>query len=464
MRREIKNHPLKKNGSFDDDSIAHVASGEIIIPRPILEANPALKEFVFSEIKKRGIDPNSYVIGEDMEINQETGLPEFGWFKKLFGFSGRNLIKKAAPFLLPIAAIAAPFAFPATMASIGGALGAGAAAAPMVGGGLTSALLSGVGSAVQGKPVGQSLLSAGLGGLGGALASGGGSAIAGAAGLTGTGAKIASGALTGAAFGGASGGGSGALKGAITGGAMAGLGSLGDAASSTADGLSGVTSQAGYGGAGMSVPETFTPLTSGSGLAAGGGASAMNLGDALKLGSSIYSGYSTMDANDEMQKQLLEQQNKAAGLMSPYTEAGGQAATQLSDALTQGFNYEDYANTPAYQMQLAEGQKAIQQQLAAQGLGQSGAAVKAATEYGTGLANQNYGDAYNQWLQQNQQLGGLANTGSGAASNLGNIYGDIGMTGALATGANQNAMNNMLSGVSSNPLIEALLKKSGMFA
>lgn len=365
-------------------------------------------------------------------------------------------MSKVLKYILPVAAIAAPFAFPATMASIGAGLGAtgtilGASAAPIVGGGLTSALLSGVGSAAGGNSVGNSLMSAGLGGLGGALASGGGQALSGAAGLTGTGAKVASGALTGAAYGGSTGGAEGALQGAVTGGAMGGLSGLTDASGAASDTLGGVTTQAGYGGAPMSVPSSsMSSLTTGSGLASGGGASAMNLGDALKLGSSVYSGLSSEDAYDKMQQQLNQS-------LSPYTTAGATATGQLSDALTQGFNYQDYANTPAYEFQLAEGQKALQQQLASQGLGQSGAAVKAATEYGTNLANQNYGDAYNQWLQKNSQLAGLSGTGANSASNLG-------QNSALLTQAGQNSMNEMVSGLSGNGLVQALLKKSGMFA
>lgn len=391
-------------------------------------------------------------------------------------------MSKVLQYIAPVAAIASvalPFLAPATMAALGTAVGAGASSAGIVGSGLTSALLSGVSSAASGNSVGNSLLSAGLGGVGGALAGGAGSSLTNAAGLTGTGAKIASGALTGAAYGGANDGGSGALTGALLGGVGGGVSSALNGTSGASDALTGVTTEVSASGAPMSVPSSsLSSLTTGSGLAAGGGTSAlggtgMNLSDALKLGSSVYSGISTQAANDEMQKQIAAMQSQAANALSPYTTAGGTAANQLSNALTQGFNYDDYANTDAYNFQLSEGQKALQQQLASQGLGQSGAAVKAATEYGTNLANQNYGDAYNQWLQKNSQLQGLAGTGSSAASNLSGILSNSGLYNAMATGSNQNALNSMLSSLTTrtasdtntNPsIIEALIRGSGMYS
>lgn len=380
-------------------------------------------------------------------------------------------MSKVLKYVLPVAAVALPFAFPATMAALGTAVGAGAGSAGMVGSGLTGALLSGTGSALSGAPVGQSLLSSALGGVGGALAGGGGAALSEAAGLTGTAADVASGALSGAAYGGATGGAKGALQGALTGGIGGGIAGALDGVSSSLDmasatPMTGETAALMGSGAGSTTALDMSGLTTGSGLAAGGGASAMggsgmNLSDALKLGGSLYSGYAANQANEEMKKQLIAAQQQAAGALSPYTTAGGTAAGQLSQALTEGFNYEDYANTPAYQFQLSQGQEALNKQLAAQGMGQSGAAVKAATEYATNLANQNYSDAYNQWIQRNQQLQGLTGTGAGAATGLGNIYGNIGMANAGATAASQNAINQMLGEASVNPLTLALLRGAG---
>lgn len=362
-----------------------------------------------------------------------------------------KIIKNILPIALPLAAVAMPFAAPGLMASLGTALGAGAGSAGMLGSGLTSAALSGAGSAIQGKPVGSSLLSAGLGGLGGALAGGGGSAISSGLGLSGTGANALSGALTGAAYGGATGGGEGALLGAAGGGLTGGL--LGSGGSSGGIDFGSATELAGTPAASLGSAATpavdFGSLTTGTGLAAGGGASSMTgagmkLSDVLKLGGSLYSGYSSSQALDEQNKAIKNALTQAQGTLSPYTQAGATAIGQLSDALSQGFNYEDYANTPAYQFQLGEGQNAITSALAAQGLGQSGAAVKEAAQYATNLANQNYNDAYNQWLQKNSQLASLGGLGSGAATNMANLYGYGGETAANLIASKEDAQNKML--------------------
>jgi hypothetical protein len=84
------------------------------------------------------------------------------------------------------------------------------------------------------------------------------------------------------------------------------------------------------------------------------------------------------------------------------------------------FNMADYTSDPAYQFQLQQGNQAIERSAAARGGLTSGATGKALAQYTTNLANQNYGDAYQRWLQtQNQQYNqamGLANLGYGASS------------------------------------------------
>lgn len=343
-------------------------------------------------------------------------------------------MSKVLSYILPVAAAAIPFAFPATMAALGTALGAGASSSGMLGSALTGAALSGAGSAASGADVGSSLLSAALGGAGGALAGGGGSAISEAAGLSGAGADALSGALTGAAYGGSTGGAEGAALGAIGGGLTGGLTGGAD---TTTDALSGAgysLPSSGY----ASLPETS--LVSGGGASSFGG-TGMNLSDALKAGSSLYTMYTNQAQQDAINKALAQAQS----VISPYTTAGGTAASQLSDALSSGFNYSDYANTPGYEYQLSQGQNALSSALASQGLGQSGASVKAATEYATNLANQNYQDAYNNWLAQNSQLAGLAGTGSTAANTLAGLYNYGGATSANILGANTDATNKLIS-------------------
>ena len=72
-------------GRYGDDTVAHVETGELIVPRALIENNPKLKESIFSHLRELGVeDPERYVVGTGKNsINPDTGLPEF-FLKKLF--------------------------------------------------------------------------------------------------------------------------------------------------------------------------------------------------------------------------------------------------------------------------------------------------------------------------------------------------------------------------------------------
>lgn len=55
---------------------------------------------------------------------------------------------------------------------------------------------------------------------------------------------------------------------------------------------------------------------------------------------------------------------------------------------------------PGYQFRMEQGQKALDRSAAARGLTQSGAQLKALTDYGQGMGSQEYGNAYNRAFQQ----------------------------------------------------------------
>ena len=155
--------------------------------------------------------------------------------------------------------------------------------------------------------------------------------------------------------------------------------------------------------------------------------------------------YLSYNANKDAQKALLASQANAQKVMAPYQQTGQLANQQLSDRLTSGFNPTDLASDPGYQFRLQEGQKALNATLAAQGLGQSGAAMKAAQGYGQGMASQEYEDAYNRWLKQNAQLAGSSGQGLASANALGEIYGNVGSVNANALVGRSNILNQTLS-------------------
>ena len=100
-------------GRGGDDRLAHVQTGELVIPAALLAQDPALKEGLFQRLRDMGIeDPERYVVGsEENSLNPETGIPEF-FLKKVFkGISKAvsnvvkgvvKVVKKVAPVVLPI--------------------------------------------------------------------------------------------------------------------------------------------------------------------------------------------------------------------------------------------------------------------------------------------------------------------------------------------------------------------------
>jgi len=127
---------------------------------------------------------------------------------------------------------------------------------------------------------------------------------------------------------------------------------------------------------------------------------------------------------------------------SATAPAGANTNGMASGALTAPFTAASLASTPGYQFTLGQGLKSTQNSFAAQGLGDSGAALKGAASYSTGLAQNTYNQQFQNYLAQNQQIGNLmlggAQVGAGAAGTLGSIYGGAGnaaLGGATQTGA-----------------------------
>jgi hypothetical protein len=109
-------------GRGGDNTLAHVQTGELIIPAALLAQDPALKEGLFQRMRDMGIEyPERYVVGsEDNSLNPETGIPEF-FVKKLFKGLVK-VVKKVARVVLPIA-----LAFTPLGPIYGAALGSGIA-------------------------------------------------------------------------------------------------------------------------------------------------------------------------------------------------------------------------------------------------------------------------------------------------------------------------------------------------
>jgi len=118
-------------------------------------------------------------------------------------------------------------------------------------------------------------------------------------------------------------------------------------------------------------------------------------------------------------------------------------------------------SNPAYQFQLKQGQQALDRSAAARGMGASGAQMKAAQEYGQGLASQQYdkeynrasgefGDYYNRLagLSQGgqQAAGSMAQAGGQYANNASNTFGNLSNAQTSILGQQANARASGYSG------------------
>ncbi len=163
---------MEEMGRFGDDALAHVETGELVVPKPLLDKMPELKESILGHLRDMGVeDPERYIVGDGSNaINPETGALEF-FFKSVFrGIkkavkSVGKFLKKAAPTIITIAG-----------AALLGPAGLGLSTIA------AGAISSGIGTLVGGGSVKDALFSAAIGGATPFLSQSVGSVAAGALG------------------------------------------------------------------------------------------------------------------------------------------------------------------------------------------------------------------------------------------------------------------------------------------
>ena len=116
------------------------------------------------------------------------------------------------------------------------------------------------------------------------------------------------------------------------------------------------------------------------------------------------------------------------GYHKPYEQAGREGLNLLTQYLTGDptATQNRLEQSPGYQFRLNQGQNSIQNLLASKGGLQSGAAMKALTEYAQGTASQEFGN-------QVGYLQGLAGIGQNAATAMGNAEFNAGANMANAS-------------------------------
>lgn len=175
---------------------------------------------------------------------------------------------------------------------------------------------------------------------------------------------------------------------------------------------------------------------------------AAGLAGAAISGSAAKSAANTQATAEQQASQVQQQQfQETQANLAPYNSAGQQAINSIQKL--GGFAFDpteaQLEQTPGYQFNLDQGLKATQNGYAAQGLGTSGAALKGAATYASGLADTTYQNQFNNALNSynanvaKQQ--GLINTGEAAAANTGQFgtqtAANIGQT--IVGGANASA-------------------------
>jgi hypothetical protein len=126
---------------------------------------------------------------------------------------------------------------------------------------------------------------------------------------------------------------------------------------------------------------------------------------------------------------LNAESNLATG--SPYGD-GPNYVAMAYDNLPGRMTQAQLEATPGYQFTLGQGLKAVQSAAAARGLGVSGAALKGAGDYATGLANKTYLDQFN---VGQQRFSDYLNLNTGAQGNITNQFNRLNTVSALGENA-----------------------------
>lgn len=163
-----------------------------------------------------------------------------------------------------------------------------------------------------------------------------------------------------------------------------------------------------------------------------------NVGIAI-LGAAVVGGAVTAYSSSQAASAQTSAANKASETalrmygqtredLSPFRQAGADAQTELQQRLpflTSPIVMDQAAleKTPGWDFVNKQGQRAVTNSAAARGLGVSGAALKGASEFATGLANKTYQDQFNleniNRTNAYDRLMGLVRTGQASAAQTG---------------------------------------------
>ena len=157
-----------------------------------------------------------------------------------------------------------------------------------------------------------------------------------------------------------------------------------------------------------------------------GTAGAILAAGAMGAGASLYGASKQAQAAGDAAAVQQHMYDTTRADLAPYNQGGQKSFVEANKLLlgSPGQVQAQLEGLPGYQFAKTQGLKSVQNSAAARGLGVSGAALKGAASYATGLADQTYGEQFNR-LMASAGLGENAaahtgNAGSQAATGIGN--------------------------------------------
>lgn len=162
-------------------------------------------------------------------------------------------------------------------------------------------------------------------------------------------------------------------------------------------------------------------------------------------GASLMGSSAQADAAEAAAKAQMKMYKQTRADLMPYQQFGQVGTNMLQGQLPTltapiTMDQATLRNTPGYQFNLSQGLKSVQNGAAARGLGVSGAAMKGAASYATGLADSTYQNQFSNAVtnQANayNRLMGVASLGENAAA----------QTGSYGTQTAANVGNSLIQG------------------
>jgi hypothetical protein len=200
-------------------------------------------------------------------------------------------------------------------------------------------------------------------------------------------------------------------------------------------------------------------------------AAALVAAGVLGAGATIYAANKASQAQTQATNTATDAELKMFGItrdsLQPFIDSGSQAGGTLNKLLSPngGIDQSVLESLPGYQFNLTQGLKAVQNSAAARGLGSSGAALKGAATYASGLADSTYGTYVNQLLGQEgigaNAAAGLGGNATQTGAQIGSNAIGAGNAAAGAATATGNAVANLGGDIAQAALLNKLLAAGG---